>query len=270
MNGRGPDVFYRDPGEISGDCVIEQVVIVDGETIVKANAIDVVTYNRLIAEAEKNRLAASKDATDGIIRGMRAYADEALDLGKSLERFTRTTFDGLEDRLTEFASRGKADFKSLADTAIAELNRIAVSQALGNLSKGLENLFGLGGPGGNSGSGGAPVNFAGLYNRGGSFTVPGPPGRDRPFLIGLSGRERVDVTPAGRASGGGVTVNVINRSGVDVDVSEQRETTDANGNVSIDVFLDKAEARFANNIRSGNGPIPPALERTYDVKPRAS
>ncbi len=34
MSGRGPEVFYRDPGEITADCVIEQVVIVDGETVV--------------------------------------------------------------------------------------------------------------------------------------------------------------------------------------------------------------------------------------------
>ena len=33
MSGRGPDVYFRDPEKITGSCVIEAAIVIDGEVV---------------------------------------------------------------------------------------------------------------------------------------------------------------------------------------------------------------------------------------------
>ena len=95
----------------------------------------------------------------GVERGLRIYAASVGDFADAAERAVVGSLRGMEDALVEFVRTGKVDFKSLADSIIADLARIAIQQSItGPLAAalfgggGLETLFGVGHAGGIAGS----------------------------------------------------------------------------------------------------------------------
>lgn len=73
---------------------------------------------------------AQGDWTNGAQRAFQNYADSAANVAGSVEQAFTSAFKGLEDALVSFATTGKADFKSLANSIIADLIRIQVRGAL--------------------------------------------------------------------------------------------------------------------------------------------
>lgn len=140
-----------------------------------------------------------------------------------------TVFSSLADQIAEFAATGKMNMKDFADQVIRQLVRIAlqamVIRPLLNAISGYTNsLFGEAlSPGSTT----TPINL-GKNASGGSFTVPGRNRGDQPYLIGLSGGERVNVTPSGQGDSAG-KVTVINniQSSKDFEVNQtEREGPD--------------------------------------------
>jgi lambda family phage tail tape measure protein len=89
------------------------------------------------------------------------YVDEARNVAKQSEQVFTKAFDGMADALTQFAMTGKADFKSLANSIIADLTRIQIRKAMveifdkdGSSGNWLGTLFGaiVGGMAGRSGT----------------------------------------------------------------------------------------------------------------------
>jgi len=80
------------------------------------------------------RLNGEADWSVGAIEALRNYGDEARNVAKLTEDVFTGAFKKLEDSLTEFLTKGKTDWRSFADYAITELNRIAVKKALGELA----------------------------------------------------------------------------------------------------------------------------------------
>lgn len=66
----------------------------------------------------------------GFERGLLLYANSAADAADLAERAVVGAFSGMEDALVQFVSTGKVDFKSLADSIIADLARIAIQQSI--------------------------------------------------------------------------------------------------------------------------------------------
>lgn len=66
----------------------------------------------------------------GAKQAFKSYLDEATNLAKQSQQLFTNAFKGMEDALVNFVTTGKLDFKSLADSIIADLVRIAVRQAI--------------------------------------------------------------------------------------------------------------------------------------------
>lgn len=107
------------------------------DALMQAGAIDAETHGRAIAEAydeagqaADRMLATSRDWQDGMIRGLRDYADQATDAAGAAEQVTTQAFHGMEDALVSFVATGKLDFASLVDAMIADLTRLTLRMAV--------------------------------------------------------------------------------------------------------------------------------------------
>jgi phage-related minor tail protein len=99
----------------------------------------------------------------GVEKGYKDIINDYSNVGKSMAEVTKKSFDGMADALTTFVTTGKMDFKSLADSIIADLIRIFIreqmssifgsSGIIGKLFGGVSGLVG-GGAGGEMGLGG--------------------------------------------------------------------------------------------------------------------
>ena len=79
----------------------------------------------------------------GALEGLRNYADEVANVYKSVSDTVGSAFKGMEDALVDFVTTGKADFKSLADSIIKDMIRIAIQQSIMGPIAGLfGNMFG--------------------------------------------------------------------------------------------------------------------------------
>jgi hypothetical protein len=124
---------------------------------------------RRIDEIEEyKKLLEAKDSFSGMKRGYQTYAQDAGDAAKLAENFMTNSMSAMEDALFNFVQTGKMDFKSLADSIIADLMRISIRMAMfGQSGDGSGGLMGLITSGigmavnyfGGGGSGGG-INFA--------------------------------------------------------------------------------------------------------------
>lgn len=93
---------------------------------------------------------ATKDEKDKI-ETLQDYIKSVGTTSDEINKAFGKTFTSMEDQLVTFVTTGKANFKSLADSIIADLARVAVRQGLSSLGSGLLSLFG--GAAGGSASG---------------------------------------------------------------------------------------------------------------------
>jgi lambda family phage tail tape measure protein len=68
--------------------------------------------------------------TIGSKKAMQEYAESLADVAKSTHDAVSRAFQGMEDALVNFVKTGKLDFKSLADSIISDMIRIAVQQMI--------------------------------------------------------------------------------------------------------------------------------------------
>lgn len=93
------------------------------------------TYDQLDQMQTKWQLGASQALQD--------YADQAANVAGQVGNAFTKAFQGMEDAIVNFAMTGKADFKSLANSIIADLIRIQARQAIVGMTG---SLFGQDGP----------------------------------------------------------------------------------------------------------------------------
>ncbi|MFG1267633.1 phage tail tape measure C-terminal domain-containing protein [Xanthobacter sp. DSM 14520] len=144
----------------------------------KDGAISQETYARAVAKAKREMEDASTDGLSGLRRGLRQYSDEANNAAKAMEGAISGAFKGMEDALVDLVSTGKVDFKSLVDSMIADLARLAIRQAItGPLASALGGL--LGGAPALTGSG----FTTGIYHSGGRVGASTPETRQVPAAL---------------------------------------------------------------------------------------
>ena len=210
---------------------------------------------RAVAAFESLRLAYLDTQTTleaGFERGLLRYSSSAADLADVAETAVVGSLRGMEDALVQFVSTGKVDFKSLADSIIADLARIAIQQSIigplagalfgGGGGFGLGSLFGVGHGGGIAGSLGRrravnPLVFAGAPR----FHAGGIAGDEVPIIARRG--EGVFTPEQMRALGGGgprqVRVDIRNE-GQPQQVSDADASFDLDGMVISIVTRDLA------------------------------
>lgn len=158
------------------------------ETVARINAV----RDAMLAAAE----SAKKSTTDigaAFAAALDELAKETGDLGALVEKAVNNAFKGMEDALVSFVTTGKADFKGLVNSILADLSRIAIRQAItGPLSQALGNALG----GIASGGGGIPIPTPRPAFHGGGVASPVP---FAPAMAGLAEGEVAAVLMAGEA-----------------------------------------------------------------------
>ena len=266
--------------EAINDALARQLPIV--EDLVRANA----EYQRSFEYGAKSAL--------------KSYIDDATNAAKRAQQVTVNAFRSMEDALTRFVMTGKLDFRSLADSIVADLVRIQIQRAitlplanwLGSVIPGMGSASrGSAFPAGSSDLMGTMANVAhsggvigadalvtrsvnpALFTNAPRFHTGGIVRGEVP-IIAQEG-EAVFTRGQMRALGGAlsarqqppavnVQVNVVNKAnGVDARIEQQRQP---DGGLRLDVFIEQIEGRMARAISQGTG-IAPTLERRYGLNP---
>lgn len=235
----------------------------------------------------------------GAKSALRTYIDDATNAAKRAQQVTTNAFRSMEDALTKFVMTGKLDFKSLADSIIADLVRIQIQRSItlplanwlgsvipgmggtsagtsmplgsGDLMGTMANVAHSGGVIGSDALVSRPVN-PGVFSGATRFHTGGIVRGEVP-IIAQEG-EAVFTRGQMRALGGAlsarqppavnVQVNVVNKAnGVDARIEQQRQP---DGGLRLDVFIEQIEGRMARAISQGTG-IAPTLERRYGLNP---
>jgi lambda family phage tail tape measure protein len=238
-----------------------------------------VIYQNLLAEGRAKDLESSRLWEDGLTRGFKAVLDEAEDMASQTERLVRNAFKGMEDALVSFVTTGKLDFKSLADSIIADLVRIQIRQSITQpLSNALSTidfgaLFGAAHSGGVIGVDTlqvrqvSPSVFAGApkFHGGGVIGQEIPIIAKRGETVFTPGQMRA-LSDSRNGSPINVEVNVINNA---TGVEAVTQTTPlANGGMRLDVMIERIEGQMARNVNRGEG-LATTLERRYGLNPAA-
>lgn len=252
-----------------------------GEAYVKAGS-DEVAVAQWVAQ---EKLKASRDWEDGVMRGLKSYADEATNAAQLVEGAITSGFGSMTDALVDFAVTGKGSFADFADSVIRDMIRITAQQNItGPLASGLGSLISGLFSGGSSASvmpsGGAGLYYSQGHHAGGivgiepTFVRPVPasayanaPRYHDGFLPDeypaiLKKDEGVFTPGQMKAMGGSnVTVNVIEAPGQ----GGRQERRQEGGVNIIDVFVEQVKSNIAGDISSGRGQVPAALAKTYGL-----
>lgn len=151
-------------------------------------------YDNYFAE----RLRLEGDWSIGASDAINNYFDNARNVAAATEDLFANAFGGMEDALVSFVTTGKLDFKSLADSIIADVVRIQMRQALSGLMGG-----------GGSSSGGAIFGLLGMAM--GAFSGAGAAANPGAGANGLVNWTASNPLLAGRAIGGPVSANQLYR-----------------------------------------------------------
>jgi lambda family phage tail tape measure protein len=253
----------------------------------------------------EEELRYSRDATAGMALAFKDYALEATNAAKDTGQLVNTICSGMEDSLTQFCLTGKLEFRSLADSIIADLMRIAVRQTItgplaSGLSSALGSLFGGAGGGGSapvmsgfstdaSGYGWLSYNAKGNVFSGAGINALSNGYVDKPTFfgfdqihafakgVGVAGEAGPEAILPLERIGGSLGVNArVAAPAADVRMTVHihnnanarvtaEESTDAGGMPRLDVFIDPIDQAIAQRINQGRSHTGAALARNYGL-----
>lgn len=131
--------------ELSENQESESTRISDAAYQVRLDKLIEAENQKLAVIEEAYRLRQEKEAnwSLGVSEALNNYSSEAANVYQSMNNAVSGAFKGMEDALVSFVTTGKADFKSLANSIISDMVRIAVQQSImGPLSNALGGMFG--------------------------------------------------------------------------------------------------------------------------------
>lgn len=138
-----------------------------------------------------------KSFTLGAAEAARNYFDESQNAFKQTQEAVSSAFKGMEDALVDFVKTGKLDFKSLVDSIITDIARIAIKQQItGPLAGMLSGAFGFGGASGPTTDQMSAFDLV-IGGIAGARAGGGPVGSGKTYLVGEKGPELFTPNTAG-------------------------------------------------------------------------
>ena len=125
------------------------------------------------AEIEKQAAERRGSAIAGVKDGMAQIQSDVENVAGNISEITVSAFSGMSDAITDLVTTGKADFKSLATSIIADLTSMIVKMMLFNTMKTSLSGTPLGAVLGFSGGGLVGFDVGGYTGTGGKYTPAG-------------------------------------------------------------------------------------------------
>uniref|UniRef100_UPI003F7DF11F phage tail tape measure protein n=1 Tax=Xanthomonas sp. 0924 TaxID=2835534 RepID=UPI003F7DF11F len=253
----------------------------------------------IIRSGYQSMAEAQADWVNGAKSSWANYADDARNIAGQSASLFDNLFGGMEDALVQFTTKGKVDFKSLANSIIADMARIAAKQAIVGA---LGSLFGqLGGGAGASGAtylgqastgAGSNYNFGsnvgqftgdgwasgGYTGDGGKYDKAGYVHRGEYVInaestrrIGRGYLDQLNGYANGGLVGGSGGAGLMSTPNVNITVNgapsepEVNVTQGKNG-LDIEVAFNQFERRLARGVADGSSPVGPAFKRRYNLR----
>lgn len=137
LNNQRADAELKVGGKLNAD----QVKYYEGRQAIidKYQALALDSYNNGV----QRRLEAEGDWLIGASRALEDYSSSTANVAQMSASAFTNAFKGMEDALVSFAMTGKADFKSLANSMIAEIVRMHARAAISGLFGGVSSGGGL-------------------------------------------------------------------------------------------------------------------------------
>ncbi len=206
------------------DAGLDQIEINEGLLAIRneqARALE--AYGKLHSE----QYALIYDAERGASEAVKDYMRSVSEAGVNTRNAVGNVLGSLEDGITNFAMKGKADIKSFANTVISEFIRIKVAQPfVGGVSNFIGDMFSGGGTSGGSGTynplGG---DFSGISEysangNGNAFTRSGV----HTFAAGGAFTNQIVTHPKRFAFAGGTALGLMGEAGPEAVMPLQRDS----------------------------------------------
>lgn len=208
----------------------------------------------LDTQAELNEMVEagilSSDEAAAAIAKMGDAAEKSTSMAKDLGMTFSSAF---EDAIV-----GGEKFSDVLKGLEQDIMRILVRRTVTEpLSEGIDGLISSSGVGDWFSSIFDGFRAGGGSVSGGKAYVVGERGPEL-FMPGASGT----IIPNGAGSSGGVVVNLIESPGNGGQVAQ---STDSNGNITMDIFVEQISQKLARDVNRGAGPLTGALEGTYGL-----
>lgn len=245
--------------------------------------LSIATQQRLRDEALKStavmikaihaRWEAERSWETGVAKALNSYIDNISNAAAQSERLFTNAFKGMEDALVSFVQTGKLDFKSLANSIVADLIRIQIQQSItkplaqmmqsSGMMSGIKSLFGFANGGVMSSNGPMALHS---YASGGVASSPQlalfGEGRMNEAFVPLPDGRSIPVTMNGQGASQ-ITVNINNSQANAVKAS----VTQSSGplGTQLNIQIDKIEAAIAANVSNGRGSLAPVLSARFGL-----
>jgi len=209
----------------------------------------------------------------GVSKALNNYVDNVTSAAAQSERLFTNAFKSMEDALVKFVQTGKLDFKSLANSIIADLIRIQIQNSimkpLAQMMQGsgiiddIKSLFGFANGGVMSANG--PLA---LHSYAGGGVASGPQlalfgeGRMNEAFVPLPDGRSIPVKMSGQGASQ-IIVNINNSQANAVKAS----VTQSSGplGTQLNIQIDKIESAIAANVSNGRGALAPVLSARFGL-----
>jgi lambda family phage tail tape measure protein len=216
-----------------------------------------------VSQAAEQQLASEKlieesyhrqrEASFGAAEALRKYGEEADNTGAQIENSLTGAFKAGEDAFLQFTTTGKLSFSSLAQSIIADLERILIKKAIAGLVNYAVGAFTGGGGGGDTSGSQFSATGSDIAGR---RATGGPVGAGGRYLVGENGPEILSmggssgsIVPNDKLGGGSVTViNNFNGDGS----SSSKTSGDNKDSARVNkMIVEKIREVLVNEKRNG-------------------